>query len=516
MRGIGIQHIPMDMKRSDLYMTIFNDLSGLIDQAKAVHLIEAQDEVYVRNQVMDLLNIKSFPIESVSGTEDTIPNILEKLIDYAIDHDVIEDIFDDKEILSAKIMNCFVARPSVVNKTFYEKYNETPEAATDYFYNLSKNSNYIQMNRIARSVHYKADTVYGELDITINLSKPEKDPEQIKREREMKQTLDYPKCVLCRENEGYVGRIGYPARANHRVIKVPLLNENWYLQYSPYVYYNEHSIVLCEEHRDMKIDKQTFDRLLSFVDQFPHYFIGSNADLPIVGGSILSHDHYQAGRYTFAMTEANDEFSFTLKDFPDVTASTLNWPMSVIRLRHKDQDLLVNAADHILHKWQQYGDETVEIIPLTGDTPHNTITPIARFRDGLFELDLVLRNNRTTEEYPMGIFHPHEDVHHIKKENIGLIEVMGLAVLPARLKEELEDIQAFLLGDTSNVAEYHIDWAKQMKNDYGTLSGPKEAEAVLQKELGSKFARVLEDAGVFKQNTVGQEAFKRFINALNN
>src|SRR5690625_1132321 len=342
-------------------MSIFNDLAGLIEQAKTVHLIEPQDEVYVRNQVMDLLDIKSFPVESVSATEDTIPNILEKLSEYATDHDVIEDIFDAKEILSAKIMNCFIARPSVVNDIFSAKYNESPEAATDYFYQLSKNSNYIQMNRIANNVHYKADTTYGELDITINLSKPEKDPEQIKREREMKQSLDYPKCVLCRENEGYIGRIGYPARANHRVIKVPLLNENWYLQYSPYVYYNEHSIVLCEEHRDMKIDKQTFDRLLSFVDQFPHYFIGSNADLPIVGGSILSHDHYQAGRYEFAMTRAEDEFTFGLNAFPEISASVLSWPMSVIRLRDANKDKLVEAANHILNVWQQYNDDVANI-----------------------------------------------------------------------------------------------------------------------------------------------------------
>lgn len=496
-------------------MAIFEDLTGLIHKAQEVHLIEKEDEVYVRNQVLDLLNIQSFPNEELTGTEDTIPNLLEKLIAYAIDHDVIEDIFDDKEILSAKIMNCFVARPSVVNNTFYDKYNETPDAATDYFYNLSKNSNYIQMNRIANNVHYKADTVYGELDITINLSKPEKDPEQIKREREMKQSLDYPKCVLCRENEGYVGRIGYPARANHRVIKVPLLNENWYLQYSPYVYYNEHSILLCEEHRDMKIDKQTFDRLLSFVDQFPHYFIGSNADLPIVGGSILSHDHYQAGRYEFAMTGADDEFTFNLNGFPEVSASVLNWPMSVVRLRGADKENLVETGAHILNVWKQYEDDAVNIIPFTGDTPHNTVTPIARFRNGQFELDLVLRNNRTSEDYPMGIFHPHEDVHHIKKENIGLIEVMGLAVLPARLKEELEDIKAFLLGENSDVASYHMPWAEQMKNEHGLLTSPEEAELILHKELGIKFARVLEDAGVFKQNETGQDAFKRFIDTLN-
>lgn len=497
-------------------MTVYEDLSGLIHQAIETKLIEELDEDYVRNQVMHLLNLKSFPEGLTTKTDDTIPNLLDKLIDYAIDQDVIEDIFDDKEMLSANIMNCFIARPSVVNATFYEKYADHPEKATDYFYNLSKNSNYIQMNRIAKNVQFKADTKYGELDITINLSKPEKDPEQIRREREMKQALDYPKCVLCRENEGYVGRVAYPARANHRVIKVPLLNENWYLQYSPYVYYNEHSILLCEEHRDMKIDKQTFERLLRFVDTFPHYFIGSNADLPIVGGSILSHDHYQAGRYEFAMTHADDEFTFDLETFPHVSAAVLNWPMSVIRLRGQDKDMLVKAADHIFNVWKQYSDEKADVRAFTNDTRHNTVTPIARFRDGEFELDLVLRNNRTTNEFPMGIFHPHADVHHIKKENIGLIEVMGLAVLPARLKDELQTIKAFLLNETEDVPPLHLEWAKQLKSDYGTLTNADETQAILDKELGYKFAKVLEDAGVFKQTPSGQEAFKRFIHALNN
>lgn len=504
------------MKRSDFTMTIFEDIAGLINQAKKVHLIEYQDEVYVRNQVLDLLNIEAYPNKTIEGTEDTIPNLLEKMIAYAIKYHVIEDIFDDKEILAAQIMNCFVARPSVVNNTFYNKYRKSPREATDYFYQLSKNSNYIQMNRINKNVNFKADTKYGELDITINLSKPEKDPEQIKREREMKQTLDYPKCVLCRENEGYVGRIGYPARANHRVIQVPLLDENWYLQYSPYVYYNEHSIVLSEKHRDMKIDKRAFERLLTFVEKFPHYFIGSNADLPIVGGSILSHDHYQAGRYDFAMTHAKDLFTFQLNRFPSVTASVLNWPMSVIRLKGKNKDTLVQAANHIFTTWQNYEDKEADIIAFTGKTPHNTITPIARFRNNQLELDIVLRNNRTTEDYPMGIFHPHEDVHHIKKENIGLIEVMGLAVLPARLKSELQDVQEFLVGTTEHVADYHQDWANQLKEKYDQVNNVDEAEKIVQKEVGYKFARVLEDAGVFKQTDPGSEAFKRFTKALNN
>lgn len=490
---------------------VHENLAGLLQKGLEFNLIEAADTDYVRNQVMNLLGLESFPEEPISPAVDTIPNLLEHLIAYAVEQGVILDIFDDKEILSANIMNCFVARPSVINATFNEKYGESPIAATDYFYELSKNSNYIQMNRIRKNISYKADTPYGEMDITINLSKPEKDPEQIRREREMKQTLSYPKCLLCKENEGYTGRIGYPARANHRVVRVPLTRENWYLQYSPYVYYNEHSIVLSEEHRDMKIDRNGFERLLAFTQLFPHYFVGSNADLPIVGGSILSHDHYQAGRYEFAMTKAEDMFVFGLDSYPDITASVVKWPMSVIRLKGKGVDRLADAADEILQTWKIYSDEPADVRAFTGDTPHNTITPIARKRNGLFEIDLVLRNNRTTAEYPSGIFHPHADVHHIKKENIGLIEVMGLAVLPPRLKEELAEIQEFLLGNASKVAPFHIEWAEQLKAQYGKISLPEDAEALLQKELGKKFVRVLEDAGVLKE----QEAFERFIKILN-
>ncbi|MFD0952212.1 UDP-glucose--hexose-1-phosphate uridylyltransferase [Virgibacillus natechei] len=489
---------------------IYQHISGLIQKAIETELIDQTDQIYVRNQVMSLLHLESFPEKVPYKTNDSIPNLLEKIIAYAVENDVIEDVFDDKEILTATIMNCFLARPSVINETFHKKYKQSPQAATDYFYNLSKNSNYIQMNRIATNIHFKAETAYGEMDITINLSKPEKDPEQIRREREKKEQIDYPLCVLCVENEGYVGRTGYPARANHRVIHVPLNGENWYLQYSPYVYYNEHSIVLAEEHRDMKIDKDAFERLLTFTDQFPHYFIGSNADLPIVGGSILSHDHYQAGHYEFAMARATDAFSFTLEKFPDVKASVLKWPMSVIRLRSGEKDQLLQTADHILQTWKGYSDDDADISAFTDDTPHNTITPIARIRDGMYELDLVLRNNRTSEAHPSGIFHPHADVHHIKKENIGLIEVLGLAVLPARLKDELAEIKQFLLGQSNDVAAYHQEWADQIKHEYATLSNPGQVDDIMEKELGKKFARVLEDAGVFKE----QAAFERFIKTL--
>ncbi|WP_342429480.1 UDP-glucose--hexose-1-phosphate uridylyltransferase [Neobacillus sp. FSL H8-0543] len=490
---------------------IYQNLAGLFQKALEVELIEAADMNYVRNQVINLLGLEAFPEGTIEPINDTIPNLVENLITCAVEQGRIADVFDDKEILSANIMDCFVARPSVVNAIFNQKYNGSPTEATDFFYNLSVNSNYIQMNRIKKNISYKVDSPYGQMDITINLSKPEKDPEQIKREREMKQTYNYPKCLLCKENEGYIGRTGYPARANHRIINIPLMGENWYLQYSPYVYYNEHSILLSEEHRDMKIDRKAFERLLTFTDKFPHYFIGSNADLPIVGGSILSHDHYQAGQYEFAMTQAADAFSFELTPFPEIKASVVKWPMSVVRLKGRNLESLVTAADHILQTWRGYTDEQADVFAFTGDTPHNTITPIARNRDGIFEIDLVLRNNRTTDEHPLGIFHPHADVHHIKKENIGLIEVMGLAVLPPRLKDELAEIREFLQGNTSYVEDYHQEWADQLKVEYGSISDPEQAEAILQKELGKKFVRVLEDAGVLKE----RETFDRFINTIN-
>jgi UDPglucose--hexose-1-phosphate uridylyltransferase len=504
-------HSSRGLRRGSITM-IYQDIAGLIQKAIDVELIEASDCLYVRNQVLHLLGLESFPEDEVIPSDDTIANLVENLIAYAVEQGVIMNVLDDKEILSANIMNCFVARPSVVNKMFNQKYQESPIAATDFFYQLSKNSNYIQLNRIKKNISYKVDTIYGQMDITINLSKPEKDPEQIKREREMKQTLNYPKCLLCKENEGYIGRTGYPARANHRIIPIPLQGEMWYLQYSPYVYYNEHSILLSEEHRYMKIDRSAFERLLSFTEKFPHYFIGSNADLPIVGGSILSHDHYQAGRYEFAMTRARDDYSFEMKHHPEIKASVVKWPMSVIRLKGADINRLVAAADDIFQTWKNYSDERAAILAYTDDTPHNTVTPIARTRDGLFELDLVLRNNRTTDEHPLGLFHPHADVHHIKKENIGLIEVMGLAVLPPRLKEELEEITSFLLGETNQVADYHYEWAIQIKSQAGAISSREQAEFILREELGKKFVRVLEDAGVFKE----RESFERFLHTINN
>lgn len=490
---------------------IYTHIAGLVNKAIETGLIEKTDSIYARNQIIHQLQLDSFPENTEPYSDATIPDLLDFLVDYAVRNKVIDNVFDDKEMLTANIMDCLVPRPSTVNTVFWNKYDSLPQEATDYFYQLSKNSNYIQTKRIDKNIHFKTETEYGDLDITINLSKPEKDPEQLRRERATKQETNYPKCVLCIENEGYAGRTGSPPRANHRVIRVPFHDENWYLQYSPYVYYNEHSILFAGEHRDMRINRKTFEHLLEFTDKFPHYFMGSNADLPIVGGSILTHDHYQGGRYRFAMTDAQEAFSFQLDHWNEVSASVLKWPLSVIRLKCSDKKPLLDTAEHILQIWKGYSDEQADIWAFTGDTPHNTITPIARIRDGLYELDLVLRNNRATEEHPMGIFHPHADVHHIKKENIGLIEVMGLAVLPARLKDELDEIKQSILNKDNNIADYHKEWAEQIKATYGIQANAQKASEIIQTELGKKFVKVLEDAGVFNC----EKAFKDFIQTLN-
>ncbi|MFP5107031.1 UDP-glucose--hexose-1-phosphate uridylyltransferase [Neobacillus sp. C211] len=493
---------------------IYQQIQQLINQAIAAQLIEREDEIYARNQILSLLHLTEFKKVDAAGESNfDIPDLLDFIVDYACNQGVIEELFDEKEIFSSKIMNCFIARPSAVNQLFYGKYKQDPKAATQYFYELSKNSNYIQMKRIRNNIEYKTATEYGELDITINLSKPEKDPKSIELERSMKKT-DYPKCLLCVENEGYAGRIGHPARSNHRMIRVNLLENTWYLQYSPYVYYNEHCIVLAEKHTDMVISPTTFLRLLSFVEQFPHYFVGSNADLPIVGGSILSHDHYQGGNYQFAMAKAGDDWAFKMAGYPDVECAVVKWPMSVIRLRSDQISTLVEAGSHILDKWKKYSDEGLGIEARTGDTPHNTITPIARKNGDVFELDLVLRNNRTSDEHPLGIFHPHADVHHIKKENIGLIEVMGLAVLPARLKDELGEVENYILGQSSAVADYHLDWAEALKARYLAIANEANVDGLVREEVGKKFLRCLEDAGVFKRNEVGAAGFQRFISTL--
>lgn len=477
-------------------------------------LITDRDRVYCRNQIIGLIKLDTYTETNILELNASIPQLIKQITDYAIEHDVISGALDEREQLDAKIMNVFLMKPSELNEKFNQLYQEDPIKATDYFYELSQTINYIQTERIAKNIHYQTPTDFGKIDITINLSKPEKDPLQIKREKELKQTQNYPNCVLCVENEGYVGRTGHPARSNHRVIDVELMGENWFFQYSPYVYYNEHSIVLNEEHRPMLITSDTFQRLFEFVEQFPHYFIGSNADLPIVGGSILSHDHYQAGRYTFGMTEAEDRDHFSFKNFPAIEASILKWPMSVIRLRSTDYQELVKAGGLILDNWREYSDPEADVLAYTGNTPHNTITPIARFRNEVYELDLVLRNNRATKEHPDGIFHPHQDVHHIKKENIGLIEVMGLAVLPPRLKSELAELKQYLLGQSSQIEAYHQPWAEAIKLEHNNLT-EENIDQVIREQLAEKFIKVLTDSGVFKESKTGKEAFNRFISSLN-
>jgi UDPglucose--hexose-1-phosphate uridylyltransferase len=496
-------------------MSIFRLIQQLINEAIKVQLIDKEDEIYVRNQVLSLLHLEDFKLSTqVTSSKGGIPDLLEKMITYALKHDIIPEDYNAKEILASKIMNCFLSKPSEVNLKFYEKYRESPVKATNYFYQLSQNSNYIQTKALSKNIHYQVATEYGVLDITINLSKPEKDPKQIEIEKLLKNS-DYPACLLCIENEGYQGRIDHPARSNHRMIRIKMNGEYWLFQYSPYLYYHEHSIVLSEEHRNMKIDRQTFANLLMFVEKFPHYFIGSNADLPIVGGSILSHDHYQAGNYKFAMAKAKEEFPVTFRNYPDVIGVILKWPLSVIRIKHRDKERLIDVASHILEKWKHYSDSAVEIEAFTEETPHNTITPIARWRNGFYELDLVLRNNRTDVEHPLGIFHPHQDVQHIKKENIGLIEVMGLAVLPARLKPELQEVEKYLLKQTHQVNEYHLSWANELVERYGEVVNAENVQGIIRQEVGQKFLRVLEDAGVFKRNSEGMIAFNRFLAAIN-
>lgn len=487
----------------------------LIDAALSAGLMEKEDEIYSLNQLLSLLHETDFIKKQLSekASPEEIPDLLEQIVNYACEQGVIENQFDEREIFASQVMNILMARPSTINDLFWKKYKRSPKSATRYFYELSKNSQYIQMQRIRQNIEFKVPTDYGELDVTINLSKPEKDPKSIAREQEVKQ-ITYPKCLLCIENEGYAGRIGHPARSNHRMIRMNLMGDAWYFQYSPYVYYHEHCIVLAEKHTKMEINCNTLQRLVSFVETFPHYFLGSNADLPIVGGSILSHDHYQGGNYEFAMANAEEDWEFEMERFPHVQSVVVKWPMSVIRLRSKESGPLVEAGSHILERWKNYNDEAVDILAWSGETPHNTITPIARKREDFFELDLVLRNNRTNDEHPLGIFHPHSDIHHIKKENIGLIEVMGLAVLPARLKNELMEVESYILGKKAAVADYHLEWAECLKRKYGTMAAKENIETIMQKEIGKLFLRGLEDAGVFKRNPQGQAAFKRFLAQL--
>ena len=440
---------------------------------------------------------------------------MKDLLDWAVENGRIEDDTTSRDLFDTELMGRLTPRPSQVIRAFRTRYEESPEAATDWYYQFSQDTDYILRYRIAKDVKWVAPTPYGDLDITINLSKPEKDPRAIAAAKTAPQG-GYPKCQLCRENEGYAGRMNHPARQNHRIIPITIDGKDWFFQYSPYVYYNEHCIVFNGQHVPMKIDRSAFRKLLDFVKQFPHYFVGSNADLPIVGGSILSHDHFQGGRYTFAMEKAPVEKEVSFPGFEDIECGIVKWPMSVIRLRSADDDRLVDLAEKILTTWRGYTDEAAFIFAETDGEPHNTITPIARMRDGKFELDLVLRDNITTEEYPLGVYHPHQELHHIKKENIGLIEVMGLAVQPSRLKGELADLaDAFVEGRdirADEALEKHNHWAEELKTRYTFTK--ENAMDILQKEVGVVFATVLEHAGVYKCTDEGRTAFLRFINSM--
>lgn len=496
-------------------INIQHELGRLVSFALKAGLIHACDVVYSVNQAIEILGLNDFEggIDSENAPESPV-EILEGILDWAFENGRIEsNTAVYRDLFDSKLMNAFTPRPSQVIQTFNSLYNQAPEKATDWYYALSQNTNYIRMDRIAKNRQWKSETEYGALDITINLSKPEKDPKAIAAARNLPSS-GYPKCLLCKENEGYAGRLNHPGRHSHRIIPMELMEEKWFLQYSPYVYYNEHSIILKGSHDPMQVGRQTFVRLLECVEKFPHYFIGSNADLPIVGGSILSHDHFQGGRYTFAMETAPIQEEFELTAYPEIEAGLVKWPMSVVRLRHGDTKQLVDAAEVVFEAWKKYSDEDVEILAYSGEERHNTVTPIARHRDGKFELDIVLRNNRTSAAHPMGIFHPHADVHHIKKENIGLIEVMGLAVLPARLETELSELAKVWIGENSDVdLSLHMTWLENLKGQYSPADF-NEARAILEVETGKKFNRVLQDAGVFKDTRSGLAAFRKFLKKL--
>lgn len=474
------------------------------------------ERIYTTNLLLELFHEDEYVDVDCDLSDIVLEEVLNELLDEACKRDMIMDSIVYRDLFDAKLMNCLLPRPAQIQTAFWELYKSSPKAATDYYYKLSQDSDYIRRYRVSKDMKWTTETDYGTLDITINLSKPEKDPKAIAAARNAKSS-SYPKCLLCMENEGYAGRVNHPARENHRVIPITVNKSDWGFQYSPYVYYNEHCIVFNGQHIPMAINQSAFRKLFDFVKLFPHYFLGSNADLPIVGGSILSHDHFQGGHYTFAMEKALIIESFSINGFEDVNAGIVKWPLSVIRLQGVDEQRIIELADHILHCWRTYTDEDACIFAETEGEPHNTITPIARMRGDLYELDLTLRNNLTTEEHPMGVYHPHAHLHHIKKENIGLIEVMGLAVLPARLKDEMELLQTYILESkdirSNETLEKHADWVESFLPAYTDIN-QSNLNHILQQEIGKVFCQVLEDAGVYKCNPDGLCAFRKFISVL--
>ena len=473
------------------------------------------ERIYTTNLLLELFHEDDYEEVEVNG-EKELEEILGELLDEACSRGIIENSVVYRDLFDTKMMNCLMPRPAQVQETFWKKYEESPEAATDYDYKLSQDSDYIRRYRVKKDWKWTVDSPYGEIDITINLSKPEKDPKAIAAAKNAKAS-SYPKCLLCVENEGYAGRVNHPARENHRIMPITVNDSAWGFQYSPYVYYNEHCIVFNGKHTPMKIEKETFMKLFDFVKLFPHYFLGSNADLPIVGGSILSHDHFQGGHYTFAMAKAPIEKHFEVKGFEDVESGIVKWPLSVIRLRSKDEKRLIELGTHILDAWRGYTDEEAFVFAETDGEPHNTITPIARKVGEIYELDLTLRNNITTEEHPLGLYHPHAEYHNIKKENIGLIEVMGLAVLPSRLKQELETLAEYIVEgkdiSENEMIEKHTKWVEKFLPKYDTITKENVMD-ILKEEVGIVFTKVLEDAGVYKCTEEGRTAFARFLNTL--
>lgn len=494
---------------------ICKNIRQLVNYGLQNNLLEKEDEIFTVNKLLELFQLDE--MEEVEAEDAPLEDILKEMLDYAAEHHLMEDnSITHRDLFDTKIMSMLLPRPSEVISKFWKLYKEEgPQAATDYYYKFSQDTDYIRRYRVSKDMKWVAPTEYGDLDITINLSKPEKDPKAIAAAKLAKQS-GYPKCLLCVENEGYAGRMNHPARQNHRIIPVEIQNSTWGFQYSPYVYYNEHCIVFNSKHIPMKIEHGTFCKLFDFVKQFPHYIVGSNADLPIVGGSILSHDHFQGGNYNFPMAKAEIEEEFTIKGFEDIQVGMVNWPMSVLRLVGTDTDRIIALADKVLDTWRAYTDEAAFIFAETDGEPHNTITPIARKRNGKYELDLVLRNNITTEEHPLGVYHPHAEYHHIKKENIGLIEVMGLAILPARLKNEMELLaDALVTGKdirSIEALEKHADWAEEVLKKR-TITKENVMD-VLQEEIGKVFGKVLADAGVYKRTEEGKAAFRRFVDSL--
>lgn len=496
-------------------MTFNKLIAALVQYGIDTGLTPACEKIYTTNLLLDVFREEDYE-EPASIPELSLEEILEGLLDEACRRELIPDSVTYRDLFDTRLMNCLMPRPSQVQETFREKYAVSPKDATDYFYKLSQDSNYIRRYRVCKDQKWKVPSVYGDIDITINLSKPEKDPKAIAAAGKAKASA-YPKCQLCMENEGYAGRVNHPARENHRIIPLTINDSQWGFQYSPYVYYNEHCIVFNGQHTPMKIDRAAFRKLFDFVKQFPHYFLGSNADLPIVGGSILSHDHFQGGNYTFAMAKAPIELPVTIPGYEDVKAGIVKWPLSVLRIHHKDENRLIDLATHVLDCWRGYTDEDAFIFACTDGEPHNTITPIARKVGDTYELDLTLRNNITTEEHPLGVYHPHAKLHHIKKENIGLIEVMGLAVLPSRLNQEMALLkEALLTGkdlNTDETLQKHAKWVAEFLPSYPEINAGNIDE-ILRQEIGKVFVQVLEDAGVYKCTPEGREAFLKFVQTL--